>query len=108
MLGVRMKQCRINDPAEIDADSIAAEIAAGSRVIVQYSKPSYDKRQLASLNALAKVHGRNLEIRFYGHYSLVFDASVLSSIPDAQSLSIDCLMSASNLDAISQIRSLKE
>jgi len=103
-----MKQHRIDDPAEIDATSIAAHVSAGSRVIVQYSKPGYCTQHLESLNALARIHKRNLEIRFYGHYSSGFDASVLRSIPDVQSLSVDCLMSASNLNALSCIHELKE
>lgn len=103
-----MKQHRIDGSEDINPDSIGKYIDAGERVIVQYSKTVYSAQQLTLLNQLAKRHGRNLEIRFYGHYSESFDASVLQFIPDAQCVSIDCLMKASNLEALSKIRSLAE
>lgn len=103
-----MKQHRIDSPETIDPVSIAKHIDDGFRVIVQYSKSGYSAQQLAQLNNLAKVHGRNFEIRFYGHYSEVFDASVLRLIPDAQCVSIDCLRNACNLEALSDVQNLTE
>lgn len=103
-----MKQHRIDASEDLNPASIAEHIETGERVIVQYSKSGYSVQQLALLNQLAKDFGRSFEIRFYGHYSEVFDASVLHSIPDAQCLSIDCLMEASNLEALSNIRNLVE
>jgi hypothetical protein len=103
-----MKQHRIDASQDINPVCIAKHIEAGERVIVQYSKSSYSAQQLALLNQLAKSFGRSFEIRFYGHYSEVFDASVLRLIPDAQCVSIDCLMEASNLEALSSIRNLVE
>lgn len=101
-------QRRIDGYEDINPVSIAKYIDAGERVIVQYSKSGYSAQQLTLLNQLAKNHGRSFEIRFYGHYSESFDASVLQIIPDAQCVSIDCLMKASNLEALSKIRSLAE
>jgi hypothetical protein len=108
LLGIIMKQHRIDALEEINPSRIAEHIEAGERVIVQYSKSSYSVQQLELLNQLAKSFGRSFEIRFYGHYSEVFDASVLRIIPDAQCVSIDCLMEASNLEALSNIRNLAE
>ena len=99
-----MKQHRIDGSEDINPVNIAKHIEAGERVIVQYSKNNYSAQQLALLNQLARNFGRSFEIRFYGHYSDVFDASVLQLIPDAQCVSIDCLMDASNLEALSNIR----
>jgi hypothetical protein len=103
-----MKQHRIDASEDINPVSIAKHIEAGERVIVQYSKSCYSAQQLALLNQLAKSFGRSFEIRFYGHYSEVFDASVLRLIPDARCVSIDCLLEASNLEALSSIRNLVE
>lgn len=103
-----MKQHRIDATEDINPVSIAQHIEAGERVIVQYSKSRYSAQQLALLNQLAKSFGRSFEIRFYGHYSEVFDASVLRLIPDAQCVSIDCLTEASNLEALSSIKNLVE
>lgn len=103
-----MKQHRFTDPQNIDPANIAELIEGGSRVIVQYSKSGYCAQQLALLNQLAKTHGRSFEIRFYGHYSEIFDASVLQFIPDAKCVSIDCLLRASNVEALSKIHDLVE
>jgi len=103
-----MRQHRIDGSEDINTVSIAKHIDAGERVIVQFSKGCYSAQQLTLLNQLAKNHGRSFEIRFYGHYSEVFDASVLQWIPDAQCVSIDCLMKASNLEALSKIQTLVE
>jgi hypothetical protein len=103
-----MRQHRIDGSEDINPVSIAKHIDAGERVIVQFSKGCYSAQQLTLLNQLAKNHGRSFEIRFYGHYSEVFDASVLQWIPDAQCVSIDCLMKASNLEALSKIQTLVE
>ena len=48
-----------------------------------------------------------IEIRIYGHYSSECDLSIVKNIPDVQNLSVDCLMSASNIDTISQLQNLK-
>lgn len=103
-----MRQHRIDGSEGVDPASIASHIAAGERVIVQYSKGPYSTQELTLLNRLAKTHGRQLEIRFYGHYFETFDASVLRLIPDARSVSIDCLTNASNLEALSEVRNLVE
>ena len=103
-----MKQHRIDATGDINPASIAQHVQAGERVIVEYSNGDYSAQQLELLNQLAKSFGRSFEIRFYGHYSEVFDASVLRLIPDAQCVSIDCLMEASNLEALSSIKNLAE
>lgn len=103
-----MRIHRIDNPARIDAQEIASHIAAGTRVIVQFARTSYTEEQLANLNELARQHGRNLTIRFYGHYAEVFDASVLQHLPDAQCVSMDCITKASNLDALSHLLDIKE
>lgn len=48
-----------------------------------------------------------IEIRIYGHYSSECDLSIVENITDVQSLSVDCLMRASNIDTISHLRNLK-
>jgi hypothetical protein len=103
-----MWQHRIDGFASLDPASIAAHAAAGERVIVHFGRSGYPDAQLAELNRLAKLHGRGLEIRFYGHYGDVFDGAVLRRLPDAMCVSIDCLSRARNLDALSHIDNLQE
>ena len=103
-----MRTHRIDSPAEIDPQEIARHIAAGTHVIVQFARTGYTPQQLDNLNELTRQHGRDLTIRFYGHYNGDFDASVLQYLPDAQCVSMDCLTKASNLDALSHLHNLKE
>ncbi len=103
-----MRYHRINDPSSINLDEIRNKVKEDYRVVVQFSQIGYTESLLKELNELTKSFGRNLEIRFYGHYSGEFDASVLRSIPDAPSVSIDCLRKARNLDVLSTLRNLKE
>lgn len=98
---------RINNPASVDAARIAALIDAGDEVVVQYSEPCYEDHDLVSLNDLAKLYGRDLEIRFYGHSDSSFDATVLGFLRDAQRISLDCLRSARNLEHLKYLEGLK-
>lgn len=91
-----------------DSAIIAARVAAGERVVVQFGRSGYTDEQLAELNQLAQLHGRDLEIRFYGHYGEVFDGAVLRRLPDAMCVSLDCLTHACNLDTLSHIEDLQE
>jgi protein phosphatase 1 regulatory subunit 7 len=43
---------------------------------------------------------------FFGHYGSSVDASRLEFLPDVQALSIDCLMEAQNLEALSGLKRL--
>ncbi len=103
-----MKYHRIDNPTSINPIEIEREIEQGNRVVVQFSQLSYTETLLGELNNLARSCKRNLEIRFYGHGSLGFDASVLKFIPNASSVSLDCLTKIRNLDALSALTNLKE
>lgn len=103
-----MKQHRINDPDSVDPSEIKRLIKEGHRVIIQFSRPGYRISLIEELNQLAGLHGRSVEIRFYGHHAEDFDASILRSIPAAACVSVDCLSRASNLDAMGALVNLKE
>jgi Leucine-rich repeat (LRR) protein len=70
--------------------------------------PGYSPRLLKNVNQLCSEYGDKLEVRFYGHYSGAFDASVLKDLPDAQWLSVDCLMHIENEDAIARMPNLRK
>jgi hypothetical protein len=103
-----MKELRINDPESIDPDVIAHHAGAGTRVVVQFSRKGYQHSQLETLNHLASRLGTNLEIRFFGHYSEGFNASLLRWLPEVRCLSLDCLRRAENLVEVSRLRNLAE
>lgn len=102
-----MSYHRITDPSAINRSEIIKRIEDGHRVIIQFSKPSYSTQLLRELNELSKSLGREFEIRFYGH-SGEFDCSLLQYIPDAPSISIDCMTKVKNLESLSALRNLKK
>jgi protein phosphatase 1 regulatory subunit 7 len=103
-----MKHFRLNGDEEIDVSVLERHIGDGAKVVVQFSQSGYSKKKLVLLNQLASSHGRNFEIRFYGHYFESFDASVLKHIPEARCLSIDCLTTAKNLENLAGLQKLEE
>lgn len=103
-----MKQERIQNPGSVDRVEIEAKIAAGNHVIVQFSEPCYSQNLLSRLNNLCGEFGKNLEVRFYGHYRNHFDASIiLRYLPDVAALSVDCLLEATNLSALNDLENLR-
>jgi protein phosphatase 1 regulatory subunit 7 len=102
------KQHRIQDPDVIDENAIASLLEEDKEVIIQFSSEVYDSHILSKLNKLAGQHDENLTIRFYGHYSSIFDCGIVEQIPEVQSLSIDCLRQAYNLESITNLRNLRK
>lgn len=70
------------------------------------SRPAPTKAYFERLNRLCGTFGPQLSVRFYGHYGEVFDARILEQLPEAQSLTINCLDEAHNLDAIAGLKKL--
>ena len=101
-----MKQERIQNPNLVERAAIEAKIAAGNHVILQFDKPVYSSELLKKINNLCGELGKNLEVRFYGHYGDKFDASYLRFLPDVAALSIDCLSEATNLSALNDLANL--
>ena len=103
-----MKQYRIEDPQSLDPFEIETLVSEGNQVIIQFSNNKWQNKLLEELNGVASKLDRNLQIRFYGHYQEIFDASVLRLIPDVKCLSIDCLTTAINLEALDILLKQKE
>ncbi len=102
-----MKQERIQNPSSVERAVIESKIAEGYHVILQFDKPPYSPELLKRINNLCGELGKQLEVRFYGHYGTHFDASVLCYLPDVAALSIDCLSEATNLAALSDLANLR-
>ena len=101
-------QHRITDPEKIEPDVIAAQHAAGSEVIVQFSKPCYTERHLRQLNELCERFTSRFQVRFYGHYQASFDCLTLKYLPEMRSLAVDCLQSAEHHRTITKLQHLEE
>ncbi len=102
-----MKQDRIQNPSSVERAAIESKIAAGCRVILQFDGPHYTPELLREINSLCGELGKELEVRFYGHYGTRFDASVLRLLPDVAALSVDCLVEATNLPALNDLAKLR-
>lgn len=48
-----------------------------------------------------------LEVRFYGHYTIGFDAIWFSNIPNVVNLSVDCLTEIENIECLYSLENLK-
>jgi protein phosphatase 1 regulatory subunit 7 len=102
-----MKQERIQNPASVERAAIEAKIAEGKHVTLQFDQPCYTAELLRKINNLCGEFGKQLTVRFYGHYGNHFDASVLRSLPDVVSLSVDCLSEAAGLSGLGGLANLR-
>jgi protein phosphatase 1 regulatory subunit 7 len=105
----RTRHYRISDPENIDRKLIDKKINEGELVIIQFSSEAYyyDEEVLKELNILCELYAEGLAIRFFGHYSEVFDCKWLLLVPNVRYLYIDCLTEAKNLSALEELPHLK-
>jgi len=99
---------RITDPKRLSREYLDEVLARGVSPTIQFSKPGYSRRILKTVNKYCAEYGNKLEVRFYGHYSDGFDASVLKQLPDVQWLSVDCLQRISNEDTIARLPNVRK
>lgn len=99
---------RLQDIATIDRRKIKAILDAGKAVTIQFSAPGYSEHLLREVDALCVEFGPVIEVRFYGFYGAVFDASCLAFVPHVQWLSIDCLMRATALEHLFGLAHLRK
>jgi hypothetical protein len=98
---------RLQNPTAIDRSQIESILADGNRPIVQFSAPKYSSAFLEQIDAACAEFGAKLEVRFFGHYGS-FDASCLTYLPNVATLSVDCLDSATNIEVLFSLRSLRQ
>jgi hypothetical protein len=100
---------RFTDVTEFSAPIVAQirnEISKGLVSVIQFSKPMYSAELLASVDEIARSCGDRLQLRFYGHYDAVFDASLLKILPSVRNLALDSLKHIRNLDAVFDLPNL--
>jgi protein phosphatase 1 regulatory subunit 7 len=98
---------RITDTRQLDEKAIAAFVAAGREVVIQFSKPIYTPELLAQIDTLAQRFGDNLQVRFYGHYGNQFDFTTLGHVPSVRNLAVDCLEKVTNPEALHHLEHLR-
>lgn len=99
---------RINNPERLSEKKVLSAQGAWGLPTIQFSKRGQTKGLLKSVNALCKIFGGNLPVRFYGHYQDGFDAAILKDLPDVKWLLLDCLQNIENPEHIFQLRKLKK
>ena len=103
-----LQQNRIDNPKTIDLDYIDKEISEGKHVIIQFSENVYSNENLYMLNKLCTKNNENFGIRFYGHYSSIFDFNTILKIPEVKCLYLDCLLEADNILALNSLHKLQK
>jgi hypothetical protein len=99
---------RLSDPVDLADPKILATATSKLGLTVQFSNArAYDSLMLARLNELCGELGPSLKVRFFGHYSTGFDASILNSLSQVQSLSVDCLSEISGQSALTELPNLR-
>jgi protein phosphatase 1 regulatory subunit 7 len=102
------RQVRINDPIDINEESIENDLKSGNHVIVQFSDREYYNDQILNkINQLCIRFEDSFGVRFFGHYSSIFDCNVLSNIPNVKALYLDCLQAIHNLNTITKLDHLQ-
>jgi protein phosphatase 1 regulatory subunit 7 len=102
-----VRQERIQNPNFVERTVIESKIADGCHLILQFDGPRYTPDLLRKINNLCEEFGKDLEIRFYGHYGHKFDASHLRFLPNVAALAVDCLLEATNLSALNDLANLR-
>ncbi|TQI71196.1 hypothetical protein JM79_2123 [Gramella sp. Hel_I_59] len=100
-------QRRIDNPKKIDQKLIESHLKEGDHVFIQFSDEIYSKKILSKLNKLCSKYDKNFSIRFYGHYSKIFDCDIVKNIPNVKSLYIDCIIKGKNLNQVSNLKNLE-
>lgn len=98
------QQLRINNPKVIKKEYIESNIKSGKHVIVQFSENVYDETILSDLNEICARNDESLGVRFYGHYSSIFDCDVLQKISDVKGLYLDCLQDVRNIHNLESLK----
>jgi protein phosphatase 1 regulatory subunit 7 len=98
---------RIESPNTVSEQEIQQHIQEGKRVIVQFVSQNYNRQILDRLNNLCAKYDDNFHVRFYGHYGESFDCNVLNNLPNVKALSIDCLIKADNIEAVTKLTNLQ-
>lgn len=101
-------QNRIDNPTNLDLDYIDKEIRDGKHLIVQFSEDTYTDEKLSVINRLCEKYDKSFGVRFYGHYSSIFDCKTLLKIPKVKCLYVDCLLNAYHLLTLTQLHKLQK
>jgi len=101
------QQNRIDNPTNLDIDFIDKEIREGKHLIIQFSEQTYNDEKLSLINKLCEKYDMSFGVRFYGHYSSIFDCKTLLKIPEVKCLYLDCLLNVDNLLTLAYLHKLQ-
>jgi len=98
----------INNPVELDLAQIKQDLRDGNQVIVQFSHPDYyaSNTMLEKVDELCARLDENFGVRFYGHYSHLFDGHTLLRIPHVKMLHLNSLVQAHNTETLATLEHL--
>jgi protein phosphatase 1 regulatory subunit 7 len=97
---------RITNFSKINKTLLDKELKSGREITLQFSYKKYDNTLLSEINELCSQYNDNLSIRFYDHGKTGFDCNTILKIPNVKNLCLDCLNSAKNIKAVSELENL--
>ncbi len=103
-----MMENLIRNPEHVSKEQIESLLDRKLLPTIQFSKPGTSPLVLKAVNKLCALFRDKLEVRFYAHYSDVFDAAILKHLPEVRSLTINCLMDIVNEDEILSLSNLRK
>ena len=105
-----LDSARWQEPGGTTLSAIEAQLVAGKAATAQWSTQPTDYATFEKVNQLCAHYGSQLEVRFYGMYQADghFDADVLHAIPEVRRLTVDCLTSIENENALAGLTKLED
>ncbi|WET67081.1 hypothetical protein [Sphingobacterium sp.] len=88
---------------EADLKALAKDI---NTKYIQFSDPLSNK-EIDLLEMTVFSQRPDIALRIFGHYSTVCDLTFLERIPSLRKISIDCLIEATGIDIVSQLKNLE-
>ncbi|MDH3609851.1 MAG: hypothetical protein OEQ24_11505 [Gammaproteobacteria bacterium] len=83
------------------------KLISNSEIQVLQTSTPVDINTWNLINQQLLLKRPDIEIRIYGHYSQNCDLSFLENLPNVRCLSVDCLINASNIEAIASLEQLR-
>lgn len=98
----------IHNPTKVDEAGIHEILAKGKFGIIAFDDACYDETLLREINALCRIFGAELGVRFYRHHKTGFDGHWLALLPDVAWLSLDCMTPLRAPEYLRDLRNLRK
>jgi hypothetical protein len=106
LANVPLSKDRIQFKKSISIKDIKSILSDNNVKVLQTSEPA-DINSWKLINERLLSKRPDIELRAFGHYSQDCDLSFLENVSNVRKLSIDCLMDATNIEVLSELKNLE-